>query len=88
MFGGRCAVEERINFQCSFFTKYFIIFSSGELFMDNKEDKSSENKKTNTGAVVAGILTASVLAYCGYKLVNNCLKETKYESNPHKNVQE
>ena len=56
--------------------------------METEKDKSSENKKTNTGAVVAGILTASVLAYCGYKLVNNCLKETKYESNPHKNVQE
>ena len=55
--------------------------------MDTEKDKSSENKKTNTEAVVAGILKASVLAYCGYKLVNNCLKETKYESNPHKNVQ-
>jgi len=59
-----------------------------DYFMDIKENKSTKNKKTNTGAVVAGILTASVLAYCGYKLVNNCLKETKYESNPHKNVQE
>ena len=57
------------------------------IIMDTEKDKSSENKKTNTGAVVAGILTASVLAYCGYKLINNSLKETKYESNPNnKNV--
>ena len=54
--------------------------------MDTKKDKSSENKKTNTGVVVAGVFTASVLAYCGYKLINNSLKETKYESNPNKNV--
>ena len=56
------------------------------IIMDTEKDKSSENKKTNTGVVVAGILTASVLAYCGYKLINNSLKETKYESNPNKNV--
>ena len=56
--------------------------------MDIKENKSTKNKNTDTGAVAAGIFTVSVLAYCGYKLVNNCLKETKYESNPHKNVQE
>ena len=54
--------------------------------MDIEKNKSSENKKTNTGAVVAGILTASVLAYCGYKIINSSLKETKYESNPNKNV--
>ena len=54
--------------------------------MDTQTDNSSEKKKTNTGVVVTGILTASVLAYCGYKLINNSLKEIKYESNPNKNV--
>lgn len=55
--------------------------------MDAMDNKNSQNTKSNSGSVVAGILTASVLAYCGYKIVNNCLKETKYESNPYKNVQ-
>lgn len=56
--------------------------------MDNNTNKSSENQKTNKGSVAVGILTASVLAYCGYKLINKSLKDSKYESNPYKDVQE
>ena len=54
--------------------------------MNIEKDKSSENKKTNTKTVVTDILTTSILAYCGYKLVNNCLKKIKYEPNPYKNI--
>ena len=54
--------------------------------MNTKKDKSSENKKTNTKVVATDILSTSVLAYCGYKLVNNCLKKIKYEPNPYKNI--
>lgn len=48
--------------------------------------KSLNGKKAGAGSMVAGILTNSVLAYCGYKIVNATLTETKYESNPYKNV--
>lgn len=54
--------------------------------MDTKEVKSPK-RKTNSRSGVCDIFTTSVLAYCGYKLVNNSLKETKYEPNPYKNVQ-
>ena len=66
--------------------KYFILLNGGGLLWILKKINLQKIKKTNTGVVVAGILTASVLAYCGYKLINNSLKETKYESNPNKNV--
>jgi hypothetical protein len=56
------------------------------MIMDTKNNNSPAEKKSNTGAVIAGLLTASVLAYCGYKLVDNKLKKTKYESDPNKNV--
>lgn len=54
-----------------------------------KKDRFLRNRKTSssTNIVVSGVFTASVLAYCGYQLVNNSLKEIKYESNPNKNVQ-
>ena len=66
--------------------KYNIV-SKWRIAMDTKEVKSPKIKKTKSSSVVGGIFIASVLAYCGYKLVNNSLKESKYEPNPYKNVQ-
>ena len=43
--------------------------------------------KPSSFSLAAGILTASVLGYCGYKIVNNKLQKTKYESNPYKDVE-
>ena len=37
-------------------------------------NSSSNNNRTKTIATVAGVLSASVLAYCGYKIVDNKLK--------------
>lgn len=54
--------------------------------MDTK-NKSSTGNMSKTDTKGSGIFTASVLAYCGYKMVNNKLQETKYEANPYKNVQ-
>lgn len=51
---------------------------------NNKVPSSNQKTKASVGA---GVLTASVLAYCGYRLVKNQLKHIKYESNPYKDVQ-
>ena len=56
-------------------------------FMD---EKTAESLNTDTGAaskIIAagiGILSASVLAYCGYKIINNQLTKTDYEPDPNK----
>lgn len=45
--------------------------------------KTEKNNKSKTKAVV-GILSTAVLAYCGYKIVNNQLSKSKYEPDPNK----
>ena len=54
------------------------------------DEKKTENVNTDTGSaskIIAtgiGILSASVLAYCGYKIINNQLTKTEYEPDPNK----
>ena len=54
------------------------------------DEKRNEDVNTDTGAaskIIAagiGILSASVLAYCGYKIINNQLTKTDYEPDPNK----
>lgn len=48
--------------------------------MDNSSNKKT-NSKTKT---VAGVLSAAVLAYCGYKIVNKQLSKSKYDPDPNK----
>ena len=57
------------------------------------DEKRNEEVHTDTGAaskIIAagiGILSASVLAYCGYKLINNQLSRTEYEPDPNKVIE-
>lgn len=52
----------------------------------NNKNISKKGKKTNISSIGVGVLSASVLAYCGYKIVNNQLSKTKYEPNPNKPI--
>lgn len=52
----------------------------------NNKNISKKDKKINISSIVVGVLSASVLAYCGYKIVNNQLSKTKYEPNPNKPI--
>ncbi|MFC1237993.1 hypothetical protein ACFGOO_00990 [Treponema vincentii] len=57
------------------------------------DEKKTENVNTDTGSaskIIAtgiGILSASVLAYCGYKIINNQLTKTEYEPDPNKVIE-
>ena len=57
------------------------------------DEKRNEEVNTDTGSaskIIAtgiGILSASVLAYCGYKLINNQLSRTEYEPDPNKVIE-
>lgn len=54
--------------------------------MGNNIEGAHEGKG-NVPSVVAvgvGILSAAVLAYCGYKLIDNKLNKTEYEPDPNK----
>ena len=57
------------------------------------DEKRHEDVNTDTDAaskIIAagiGILSASVLAYCGYKIINNQLTKTEYESDPNKVIE-
>ncbi|MGP1459210.1 MAG: hypothetical protein ACTTKL_07855 [Treponema sp.] len=52
------------------------------------EKQNDETKTSDTVAKVltigAGILSAAVLAYCGYKIIDNQLRKTEYEPDPNK----
>ena len=52
----------------------------------NNKNISKKDKKINIPSIGVGVLSASVLAYCGYKIVNNQLSKTKYEPNPNKPI--
>ena len=52
----------------------------------NNKNISKKDKKINISSIGVGVLSASVLAYCGYKIVNNQLSKTKYEPNPNKPI--
>lgn len=53
--------------------------------MNSNENKSSEKQENSKkGSTVVGVLSASVLAYCGYKIVKNQLQKSKYEPDPNK----
>ncbi len=45
---------------------------------------SLNNDVSKVMSVIAGVLSVSVLAYCGYKIVNNQLSKSKYEPDPNK----
>ena len=50
-----------------------------------KEDPNiGASKASKIIATGVGILSASVLAYCGYKIINNQLTKTDYEPDPNK----
>jgi|GEM_PF-748869 len=57
------------------------------------DERKNEDVNTDAGAaskIIAagiGILSASVLAYCGYKLINNQLSRTEYEPDPNKVIE-
>ena len=57
------------------------------------DERKNEDVNTDAGAaskIIAagiGILSASVLAYCGYKLINNQLSRTEYEPDPNKAIE-
>jgi hypothetical protein len=57
------------------------------------DEKRHEDVNTDTDAaskIIAagiGILSASVLAYCGYKIINNQLTKTEYEPDPNKVIE-
>ena len=56
--------------------------------MNKYSSESSINtSKSSSFSLTTGILTTSVLDYCGYKIINNKLQKSKYESNPYKDVQ-
>ena len=46
--------------------------------------KNTENNNSSKTKAVVGVLSAAVLAYCGYKIVNNQLSKSKYEPDPNK----
>ena len=52
----------------------------------NNKNISKKDNKINISSIGVGVLSASVLAYCGYKIVNNQLSKTKYEPNPNKPI--
>ena len=57
------------------------------------DERKNEDVNTDAGAaskIIAagiGILSASVLAYCGYKLINNQLSRTEYDPDPNKVIE-
>ena len=53
--------------------------------MNNKKI-SYKNTTVNKSSDKISILTPSVLAYCGYKIKNKKLLDSKYEANPYKDV--
>lgn len=52
----------------------------------NNKNICAKDKKINISSIGVGSLSASVLAYCGYKVINNQLSKTKYEPNPNKPI--
>lgn len=56
--------------------------------MDNMTSTENGGQKGGASAIAVGIgiLSAAVLAYCGYKLIDNKLSKTEYEPDPNKGV--
>lgn len=52
----------------------------------NSTENTGQKEGTSAVAVGIGILSAAVLAYCGYKLIDNKLSKTDYEPDPNKRV--
>lgn len=50
------------------------------------EENNSQKVGTSVVAVGIGVLSAAVLAYCGYKIIDNKLSKTKYEPDPNKGI--
>ena len=54
-----------------------------QVYMNNKKI-SYKNTTVNKSSDKISILTTSVLAYCGYRIKNKKLIDSKYEANPYK----
>ena len=54
--------------------------------METDKKTAGENQSSKIIATSAGVLTAAVLAYCGYKIVKNQLEKTTYDPDPNKKI--
>ncbi|MGP1415314.1 MAG: hypothetical protein ACTTJ6_05170 [Treponema sp.] len=53
------------------------------------EEKSKISNTSDSSSVIPkaiGIISGSILAYCGYKIVDNKLVKTYYEPDPNKSI--